>query len=101
VTSARVSNKKVDTRAKYDRAAPWYDLFEFITEALVYTYWRKELLKWIKGDKFLEIGVGTGKNLRYYPKNAKITTIDFSEGMLSYAKRRATVGSHINVFGRL
>ncbi|MEE8596288.1 MAG: methyltransferase domain-containing protein, partial [bacterium] len=34
-------------------------------------------------------GVGTGKNLRYYPIDAKVTAIDFSEKMLKYAKQRA------------
>ena len=96
MTSAIVSNKKVDTKAKYDRTARWYDLFEFLTEALVYGYWRKELFKWTKGNKFLEIGVGTGKNLRYYPTEADVTAIDFSEGMLSHAKRRAVkIGQNI------
>lgn len=87
--SAALSNETVDTKAKYNRNARLHDLFEFITEVLVYSYWRKELFKMMKGDKFLEIGVGTGKNLRYYPTDANATAIDFSEGMLLYAKRRA------------
>lgn len=29
--------------------------------------------------KVLEVGVGTGKNIEYYPEGIDITAIDFSE----------------------
>ncbi len=32
------------------------------------------------------MGVGTGKNFDFYPKDARITAIDFSEAMLKQAK---------------
>jgi len=38
----------------------------------------------------LEIGVGTGNNIPYYPADAQITAIDFSEEMLKRAKSRAS-----------
>ena len=46
---------------------------------------------WSKvGDRdVLEVGVGTGNNIRYYPPNAKITAIDYSENMMAYAKKQA------------
>ena len=43
----------------------------------------------LNGTKILEIGVGTGKNLPYYPKNINITGIDISTRMLERAKRMA------------
>jgi len=37
----------------------------------------------------LEIGVGTGKNLGFYPPNCRVTAIDLSPKMLARAKSRA------------
>jgi len=38
--------------------------------------------------KVLEVGVGTGKNLKYYPWNVKITAIDFSPRMIDKAREK-------------
>ena len=40
------------------------------------------------GDRVLEVGVGTGINLALYPREAKVTGIDFSEEMLEKARER-------------
>lgn len=53
--------------------------------------WRSRLRNRIVGKRVLEVGVGTGKNLPYYPEGIKITAIDFSPSMLQRAKRRASV----------
>lgn len=46
--------------------------------------WRKDLLENLQGN-ILEVGVGTGANLRYYPANVHVTGIDFSPKMLAKA----------------
>lgn len=38
--------------------------------------------------RLLELGVGTGKNVAYWPSEAHITAIDFSPRMLSQARER-------------
>jgi ubiquinone/menaquinone biosynthesis C-methylase UbiE len=43
----------------------------------------------IKGSKALEVGVGTGKNLDYYPDGVEVTAIDLSSRMLKRAQKRA------------
>ena len=43
----------------------------------------------MEGMYILEVGVGTGKNMPYYPPGAHVTAIDLSERMLSRARRRA------------
>ena len=45
-------------------------------------------LKLSDGQKMLEIGVGTGKNLPYYPESAEVVGIDFTEGMLKEAREK-------------
>jgi len=45
----------------------------------------------VEGTRILEVGVGTGKNLQYYPAGAEMTAIDLSEKMLERAKRKASV----------
>ncbi len=49
--------------------------------------WREELLSFAKGA-VLEVGVGTGKNLPYYPKDVSVTAIDFSRAMIARAADR-------------
>jgi len=34
------------------------------------------------------VGVGTGKNVPFYPEDARVTAIDLSPGMLGHASRR-------------
>lgn len=75
-------------RRRYNRAAQFYDLFEKPMEIMSLKKWRIELMKDLKG-KVLEVGVGTGKNIEYYPKDIDITAIDFSEKMLEKAKEKA------------
>jgi len=41
------------------------------------------------GQKVLEIGVGTGRNLHRYPSNIYLTGIDLTQEMLEVAKKRS------------
>lgn len=74
-------------QAKYDITAWFYDMLDFPWE-LQYRRWRPTLLEDVRG-KVLEAGVGTGRNLRYYPPEAAVTGIDLCQGMLRRAAKRA------------
>jgi ubiquinone/menaquinone biosynthesis C-methylase UbiE len=74
-----------NTARKYDRASKNYDTFELPVEKLLFSRLRKKAFGAISG-KILEIGVGTGKNMPYYPPGADVTAIDFSAGMLEKAE---------------
>lgn len=74
----------------YDRLAPYFDGMEAIMEGLFFSRWRERLWSKVTGEHILEVGVGTGKNFRYYPKNARITAIDFSPKMLELSKQKQT-----------
>jgi ubiquinone/menaquinone biosynthesis C-methylase UbiE len=76
-------------RARYDRISPWYDFMELILEKVAFFKWRIKVFDSLSGDIILEVGVGTGKNLSFYPVGKTITAIDFSPGMLSRARKKA------------
>jgi len=79
---------KTDSAAikkRYDRIAPYFDGLEAMMEGLFFKKWRERLWAKVDGHHILEVGVGTGKNFDYYPKDARITAIDFSEEMLKQA----------------
>jgi phosphatidylethanolamine/phosphatidyl-N-methylethanolamine N-methyltransferase len=77
------------TQARYDRIAPFYDLMEWATERSAFQAWREDLWSRVAPGRVLEVGVGTGKNMSYYPEGAQVTAIDLSDRMLAQAKRRA------------
>ena len=77
------------TRKRYDRLAPFYDLLEAPVERFRFSSWRNRLKDRMTGKRGLEVGVGTGKNFRYYPSHVQITAIDVSPRMLDRAKKRA------------
>jgi len=80
------------TKARYDRIAPIYDLIDAGCEWLAFKRWRERVWQAVdsKAQKILEVGVGTGKNMPYYPKKAQVTAIDLSDKMLMRARKRAT-----------
>ena len=59
-------------------------------EWLRFGTWRHRLTERITGTTVLEVGVGTGKNLPYYPQGITITAIDFSSRMLARARKAAS-----------
>jgi ubiquinone/menaquinone biosynthesis C-methylase UbiE len=76
------------TRKRYQRIAPLYDRMEALAERR-YEPWRTHLWVKIRGPEILEVGVGTGKNMTYYPRGMQITGIDLTPGMLERARKRA------------
>lgn len=75
------------TKKRYNTVSTIYNLFEWPMEQLWYKKWRKKLWGRVNGLKVLEIGIGTGKNIPYYPDQIKLTGIDLSPNMLKQAKR--------------
>jgi len=85
----------VRTRARYQRLSPMYDRMEGVAERR-YVPWRTYLWSQVRGPKVLEVGVGTGKNMPYYPPGLQITAVDLTPGMLERAQKRA-VDLNLNV----
>ena len=80
--------KTDEVRRKYDRVAWMYDFMESPMEFFSFADFRRDLLSQARG-KILEIGVGTGKNLPWYPPGADLTGIDVSPRMLERARKKA------------
>lgn len=75
--------------SKYNRFSYVYDFMELPIELIWYGKWRKELFSGLSG-RVLEVGVGTGKNTKYYPINCEVIGVDISDMMLMHAKKRSS-----------
>ena len=75
------------SKEKYNRLARFYDLHSKFAEKLWFIKWRKKFFAPLKGN-ILDVGIGTGKNIEFYDKEAKVIGIDFSEKMLEKAKEK-------------
>ncbi|MBI5292222.1 MAG: class I SAM-dependent methyltransferase [Chloroflexi bacterium] len=82
------------TRARYQRLSTIYDLVEGLAETR-YRPWREKLWKLVSGPRVLEVGVGTGKNMLFWPKGIRMTAIDLTPGMLEFAHRRAVEAARV------
>jgi len=54
-----------------------------------YHPWRTKLWSQVRGPHVLEVGIGTGKNMLFYPAGISIIGIDLTPGMLQRAQKRA------------
>ncbi|MCM0761580.1 MULTISPECIES: class I SAM-dependent methyltransferase [Sporomusa] len=70
-------------RRRYDRTALFYDWMDTMIPAKL----RRKAVEQATG-KVLEVGVGTGANLKFYLPGCQVTGIDFSLGMLQKAKQK-------------
>src|SRR5699024_7401777 len=70
-------------KKRYNRISCVYNWMD----KMIRDKWRKQLLSDLHGD-ILEVGIGTGANLPYYPNHVQLTGIDFSEEMLKHARKQ-------------
>lgn len=72
-------------KRRYNRISIVFDWMD----RMIKEEWRKNLISRVHGE-VLEVGVGTGANLPYYSSDVRLTGIDFSSGMLKYARMKAS-----------
>jgi ubiquinone/menaquinone biosynthesis C-methylase UbiE len=75
-------------RRYYERTAHRYDEYVGYFEQLLVGEGRHWVCSQARGEA-LEIGIGTGRNLPYYPGDVRITGVDLTPAMLTIARRRA------------
>lgn len=84
-----IQNATTKTQARYNRIAPVYDLMESVVERLAFRRWRERLWSHVDGERVLEVGIGTGKNISYHPLGTQVTAFDISDRMLERAREQA------------
>lgn len=91
VSGADDANREIRTvHDRYNRVARFYDFEQAIGMGMLFRRLRRGLWERApKSGRILEIGVGTGLNMKHYPPLAEMTAVDISERMLSRATRRA------------
>jgi ubiquinone/menaquinone biosynthesis C-methylase UbiE len=72
---------------KYQRIAPFYDILDLPFERRRYRHLRQALFTGLTG-RILDAGVGTGRNMPFYPPSATVIGLDSSAAMLARAERR-------------
>ena len=85
-----LSDKATETTRKtYDRASRFYDIEEGLVDRLAAGKWRRTLWSLAPPDSaVLEVGVGTGRNLKFYRSDLSVTGIDLSPKMLAKAEHK-------------
>ena len=79
-------------KPRYTRIARFYDLLDLPFEYLRYRPLRRMLFQGVRGA-VLDAGVGTGRNMAFYPGDGEVVGIDLSPRMLARAaRRRASLG---------
>jgi ubiquinone/menaquinone biosynthesis C-methylase UbiE len=84
--TAVVDSRRV--RATYDALGRDYDPMTAMLDRLFLDRLRDGLVTRARGN-VLEVAIGTGKNLRFYPRECRVTGVDFSQAMLDEATNRA------------
>lgn len=82
-----VETKRV--RRYYERTAHRYDEYVGYFEKILVGDGRQWVCRQARGD-VLEIAIGTGRNLPYYPADVRLTGVDLTPVMLELARQRAS-----------
>lgn len=82
----------------YDRQANSYDLMNSIMEFLFSK--GRTVYKYLRGE-ILEVGVGTGENLKYYHPSVKLSVLDWSPKMIHQTKMKVNRLGLKNVYDYL
>lgn len=85
---SKAENETARVRQRYDREASRYDESIAVAERWFFKGGREWVASQAKGEA-LEIAIGTGRNLAYYPPDVTLTGIELSPAMLAIARQRA------------
>lgn len=82
------ANRTERVRRHYDRSAGSYDRIISWAEKVLFGGGREWVCSQTRGE-VLEIAIGTGRNIPFYPEGVRLTGIELSSKMLDFARRRA------------
>jgi ubiquinone/menaquinone biosynthesis C-methylase UbiE len=87
--------RELSHRGRYQRIAPFYDLLDLPFEYGRYRRLRPLLFEGLSG-RVLDAGIGTGRNIPFYPAGTEVVGIDLSPAMLARAgARRAALARDV------
>ena len=87
-------------RRYWDKQAPKYDKQVAFFERRLVGDGRQWVCSQATGD-VLEVAIGTGRNLPFYPEGIRLTGTDFSPAMLELARRQADqLGRRVDLLPR-
>lgn len=85
-----MTERSSDLGRRYERIAPLYDLLDIPFEYGRYRRLRPLLFEGLSG-RILDAGVGTGRNIHFYPPGSNVVGVDLSPAMLRRAEHRRTI----------
>lgn len=88
MTKGSVAEETARLRAIWEKRADQYDKMMNWFDRRLFAGGREWLAERANG-KVLEVAIGTGRNLRFYPKDIELTGIDLSPATLEKARLRA------------
>jgi ubiquinone/menaquinone biosynthesis C-methylase UbiE len=95
--ASKAEQETARVRRQYDRQASGYDQGIAVSERWFFKGGREWVASQAKGE-VLELAIGTGRNLSYYPPDVVLTGIELSPAMLAIARQRAqTLGRAIDL----
>lgn len=65
----------------------WAKFYDYIENKMPIGKFKKEAVSHLRG-KVLEVGIGSGANLKFYSKDVEVIGLDFSKEMLSLAEKK-------------
>ena len=87
ISSIKIDSDTALTQARYQRISSIYDRMEGMMEKR-FRPWREKIWQFAYGPRVLEVGVGTGKNIEFWPRDAQVAAVDLTPGMLEIACQR-------------
>jgi ubiquinone/menaquinone biosynthesis C-methylase UbiE len=87
-SNREIASETERVRRLMDKGAPRYDRQMNFFDRVLFAGGREWACSHAEGE-VLEIAVGSGRNLPFYPEGTSLTAIEFSPEMLEVAKRRA------------
>ena len=79
---------------RYERIAPLYDLLDLPFEYSRYRKLRPLLFQGLKG-RVLDAGIGTGRNIQFYPPGAQVVGIDGATARNIFMPPRGSARLHL------
>ncbi len=87
----------MNSKALYRHRARLYDFLDLPFEYGRYRRLRRRMFEGLSG-RLLDAGVGTGRNIAFYPEGSEVTGIDLSPAMIARAHRRsAKIGRDVEL----